>query len=345
MLLSNYRPRPTLNAKVTSITQPRFPVIDAHNHLGEEFGGGWINRPLPELLDILAQANVQFFVDLDGGWGEEILQQRLDKLKSAAPDRFAVFGGVNWSAWPEHGDHFGEWAATRLRAQVAWGAQGLKIWKPLGLHVRDHLGNLAPIDDLRLEPLWATAEELGLPVMIHVADPVVFFNPIDETNEHWALLHLRPDWHFPSPPFPAFRSIMTQLANLITTHPNVTFIGAHVGCYSENLNWVGQLLDTCPNFYVDIAARIDELGRQPYAARRFFIKYADRILFGLDAGPDLDTYRLYYRFLETDDEYFAAEPGDSPTPGRWRIYGLFLPDDVLQKVYAGNARRALKLNL
>jgi predicted TIM-barrel fold metal-dependent hydrolase len=136
---------------------------------------------------------------------------------------------------------------------------------------------------------------------------------------------------------------MTQLANLITNHSGVTFIGAHVGCYSENLDWVGQLLDKCPNFYVDIAARIDELGRQPYAARRFFIKYADRILFGTDVGAHLDTYRLYYRFLETDDEYFSAEPGDSPTPGRWRIYGLFLPDDALQKVYAGNARRALKL--
>ncbi|MBN1217807.1 MAG: hypothetical protein JXM69_02675, partial [Anaerolineae bacterium] len=122
MLLSDYRPCPTLATKVTPIAMPRYPVIDAHNHLGEEFGDGWINRPISELLDTLAQANVQFFVDLDGGWGEEILQQHLNKLKAAAPDRFAVFGGVNWAAWPEHGDHFGEWAAGRLRAQVAWGA-------------------------------------------------------------------------------------------------------------------------------------------------------------------------------------------------------------------------------
>ncbi|MBN1994651.1 MAG: amidohydrolase family protein [Anaerolineae bacterium] len=342
MLLSDYRPCPTLTANVTPIATPRYPVIDAHNHLGEEFGDGWINRPVSELLDALTQANVRFFVDLDGGWGEEVLQQHLDKLKAAAPDRFAVFGGINWSAWSEHGDGFGEWAAGRLRAQVAWGAAGLKIWKPLGLHVRDHHNRLVPIDDSRLDPIWAAAEELNLPVMIHVADPVAFFKPLDATNEHWALLHARPDWHFPSPPFPAFITLMNQLANLVAQHPGVTFIGAHVGCYAENLDWVGQLLDKCPNFYVDISARIDELGRQPYTARRFFIQHANRILFGTDAGADLDTYRIYYRFLETDDEYFNYEPGDNPAPSRWRIYGLFLPDEVLQKIYYSNARQVLR---
>jgi predicted TIM-barrel fold metal-dependent hydrolase len=142
-------------------------------------------------------------------------------------------------------------------------------------------------------------------------------------------------------------TIMDQLANLVTRHPQTTFIGAHVGCYAENLGWVGQLLDRCPNFYIDIGARIAELGRQPYTARRFFLQYADRILFGTDAGPDLATYRVYYRFLETDDEYFAydADPQAIPTQGRWRIYGLFLPDEVLEKVYYGNAERVLSIKM
>jgi predicted TIM-barrel fold metal-dependent hydrolase len=345
MLLTDYRPRPVLATKVTPITKPRFPVIDAHNHLGPEFGGGWSERPAAELLEALDQADVRVYVDLDGGWGEEILQHRLDKFKVAAPERFRIFGGVNWSAWPEHGDRFGEWAAARFRQQVAWGAEGLKIWKPFGLHVRDQHGRLAAVDDPRLDPVWATAGELGLPVLIHVADPVAFFDPLDETNERWEELHTHPDWYFPSPPFPAFLTIMDQLANLVAHHPQTTFIGAHVGCYAENLGWVSQLLERCPNFYVDFGARISELGRQPYAARRFFLQYADRILFGTDGGPDLATYRVYYRFLETDDEYFNYNPDPQGIPGqgRWYIYGLFLPDEVLEKVYYQNAARILSV--
>jgi predicted TIM-barrel fold metal-dependent hydrolase len=136
---------------------------------------------------------------------------------------------------------------------------------------------------------------------------------------------------------------MGQLANLVTRHPQTTFIGAHVGCYSENLAWVGKLLDRAPNFYVDISARISELGRQPYTARRFFIEYADRILFGTDMGANLDVYRIYYRFLETDDEYINYDTGEIPGQGRWNIYGLYLPDDVLEKVYWQNAQKALRL--
>ena len=137
---------------------------------------------------------------------------------------------------------------------------------------------------------------------------------------------------------------MTQFASLIKRHPDTTFIGAHVGCYAENLKWVGQLLDECSNFYVDISARIGELGRQPYSTRRFFLKYADRILFGTDAGADVEMYRIYYRFLETDDEYFNYGLGEIPGQGRWCIYGLYLPDDILQKVYYLNASRILNLS-
>lgn len=343
MLLSDYRPRSALTTRLTSVVKPRFPVIDAHNHLGEEFGGGWSQRPVSELLAVLDEAEVRLYVDLDGGWGEDILHQRLDKFKAAAPERFCIFGGVNWAAWPEQGDNFGEWAAAQLRAQAARGAQGLKIWKPFGLHVHDQHQQLVAVDDPRLDPLWATAGELNLPVMIHVADPVAFFWPLDPTNERWEELQAHPDWHFPSPPFPSFKTIITGLANLVVRHPHTTFIGAHVGCYAENLAWVSLLLEQCPNFYVDIGARISELGRQPYSARRFFLKYADRILFGTDAGADLETYRLYYRFLESDDEYFNYSPNEIPPQGRWSIYGLYLPNEVLAKVYYQNAARILSV--
>jgi predicted TIM-barrel fold metal-dependent hydrolase len=341
MLLGDYRPQPALVTPVTAVVRPRFPVIDAHNHLSDQFGGGWERRPVRELLAVLDEAGVRLFVDLDGGWGEDVLQRHLDHFKAAAPERFRIFGGVQWDAWPAQGDHFGAWAAARLRAQAARGAEGLKIWKPFGLQVRDQHGTLVAVDDPRLDPLWATAAELGLPVMIHVADPVAFFQPLDATNERWEELHAHPDWHFPSPPFPAFDTIMADFARLVLRHPATTFIGAHVGCYAENLAWVGALLDRCPNFYVDISARLGELGRQPYAARRFCLRYADRILFGTDMAARVAAYQLYYRFLETDDEYFSYDLTPVPRQGRWHIYGLLLPDEVLEKIYFRNAARLL----
>jgi len=341
--LIDYLPRSKLVGKHTNIEKPRFPVIDAHNHLGTPFGGDSAQRPVSELTGILDEAGVKVFVDLDGGWGEDILQRHLDTFKGAAPERFIHFGGVDWSRWPEKGNGFGDWAAKRLREQVRWGAQGLKIWKGFGLNVRDPQGSLVPVDDTRLDSLWSTAAELGIPVLVHVADPVAFFDPLDRYNERWEELQANPDWHFPSPPYPSFMTIMAQLANLVTRHRDTLFIGAHVGCYAENLAWVSELLDRAPNFNVDISARIAELGRQPYTARRFFINYADRIVFGTDMGINLDTYRIYYRFLETDDEYFSYDSDEIPGQGRWQIYGLNLPDEVLEKIYWTNARGLLRL--
>lgn len=343
MELEKYRPRSSLVTRTTLVERPRFPAIDAHNHLGEAFGGGWDNRPLAELLDLLDATGIRTYVDLDGGWGEDLLNAHLEHFKVPAPERFQIFGGVDWSRWKEKGDKFPEWAAGRLWVQKGHGAQGLKIWKGFGLHIRDHHDQLVKVDDPRLEPVWETAGELGLPVMIHVADPVAFFDPLDETNERWEELHAHPDWHFPSPPFPPFLSIVGGLAELVARHPHTIFIGAHVGCYAENLGWVGALLDCCPNFHVDISARLGELGRQPYTTRRFFLQYADRILFGSDMGPDPAAYRVIYRFLETDDEYFNYNVDELPMQGRWNVCGLYLPDEVLEKVYFRNAERLLAI--
>lgn len=343
MLLKNFRPTSKLVTKTTLVNKPKFPAIDAHNHLAEPFGGGWDKKPLTELLDNLDQAGVTHYVDLDGGWGEDVLYRHLDYFKAKAPDRFQVFGGVNWDKWPELGAKFPEWAANRLKVQKEQGAEGLKIWKPFGLHVKDDQGELVKVDDARLSPIWQMAGELKLPVMIHVADPVAFFDPIDETNERWEEIGAHPDWAFPNPPFPPFMEIMDGFFNLVKRHANTTFIGAHVGCYGENLGWVGKMLDACPNYFVDIAARLGELGRQPYTARKFFIQYQDRILFGSDYGPHLGAYRLYYRFLETDDEYFNYNVSDVPGQGRWYACGIYLPDDVLKKIYSGNAQRVLNL--
>jgi predicted TIM-barrel fold metal-dependent hydrolase len=341
MELENFQPRSKLVTKVTQVDTPRFPAFDAHNHLGEDFGGGWDHKPISQLLDLLDSAGIRRYVDLDGGWGETLLGSHLDLFKQQAPDRFMIFGGVDWSQWQQKGNKFPGWAADRLKQQKERGAEGLKIWKLLGLHVKDNTGKLVDVDDPRLDPIWETAGELKLPVMIHVADPVAFFDPLDGTNERLEELGNHPDWAFTSPPFPPFMHIINGLANLVLRHPQTTFIGAHVGCYAENLGWVSALLERCPNFHVDISARLGELGRQPYAARSFFLKYSDRILFGSDMGPYPEAYRVIYRFLETDDEYFNYNAAPIPLQGRWYVCGLYLPDHVLEKIYFRNAERIL----
>ena len=341
ILLKDYRPRPELVTETHLVNKPLVPVIDGHNHIGSQFGHPWEDRPVKELLDLMDEAGVEVMVDLDGGFGEQYLTKHLGHFKKTAPERFYVFGGVDVFQFAEKGNSFGDWAAAEFRKQCGWGAQGLKVWKSLGLQAKDHTGRLIGVDDHRLDPLWDTAAELKLPVVIHVGDPAAFFRPLEATNERWEELQCHPDWHFQSPPYPPLLEVLEDLRRLVKSHPRTTFIGAHVGCYAENLGWVGRVLDEAPNFYVDLSARLAELGRQPYTAREFFIKYQNRIVFGTDMGMELGVYRNYYRFLETHDEYFNYDTSEVPGQGRWFIYGIKLPPQVLKKVYQENMRRLL----
>jgi len=351
LLLKDYAPRPCLHVSSHHPTRPKFDAIDAHNHLGGGVFGGsdkFPRHPVDELLALMDEAGVTGIVDLDGGFGKR-LQDELHHYQEPHPDRFFVFAGVDYDNFATD-PKFGETEAKRLRESVAMGARGLKVWKVLGLRLRDADGLLIPIDDQRLDPLWETAAELDVPVLIHIADPVAFFQPLDRFNERYEELQRHPDWHFyptrphgdkAHPDFPTFDELMEQFEGMLTRHTDTRFIGAHTGCYAENLAWVGRVMDACPNFYVDFSARIAELGRQPYTARDFFIRHQDRIVFGTDAAPNLNVYQTYSRFLKTRDEYFAYGRGEVPGNGRWMIYGLDLPDDVLKKVYQENARRAI----
>lgn len=349
--LADYRPRSSLRVPVHEVLRPRFPVVDAHNHLGPGFGGDWSSRDAAGLLATLDEAGVETLVDLDGGSGDE-LSREIHRWQRVAPDRLAVFAGLDYDAWAQD-PAFGATEADRLRDSVRRGARGLKVWKLLGLRARDRDGLLVAIDDERLDPLWQTAAELDLPVVIHIADPIAFFQPLDATNERYEELTDHPDWHFwptrppgvpDAPGYPTFDELLAGFDRLIGRQSATTFVGAHVGCAAEDLGLVSRLLDAHPNLAVDIAARLGELGRQPYSARAFFLRHADRILFGTDAPPDPAVYRLHYRFLETWDESFDYGTEDVPGQGRWQIHGLGLPEDVLRRIYRDNARRILRLD-
>jgi predicted TIM-barrel fold metal-dependent hydrolase len=350
--LADYRPRSQLRAARHAVPRPSVPAIDAHNHLGPSpFSGAWGSASGADLATVLDEAGVAAIVDLDGGGGDT-LQREVDRWRRELPGRVAVFAGLDYPAWATD-DGFGETEARRLRAGVAAGAAGLKVWKTLGLHARDRSGRLVAVDDPRLDPLWAAAGELGVPVTIHVADPIAFFEPLDATNERWEELRGHPDWHvWPTRPagrpdlagFPPFDELIDGLEAVVARHPATTFIGAHVGCAAEDLARVSAILERCPNFHVDIAARIAELGRQPVTAGAFFRRWADRILFGIDVGPDPAIYAIHYRFLETTDESFDYDTDEVPGQGRWQIHGLDLPEDVLRAVYADNARRLIRFD-
>lgn len=338
--LVDFFPKSKLKVKETLIDKPKFPFIDGHSHL-QLLGGNWMDRPVEGLLTMMNNSNIQAIVDLDGLDNDSILFAHIEKFKAKAPDRFYHMGGVDWTKWKEKGNNFGNWAAKRLEEQIKMGASGIKIWKNLGLHVKDQNGKLVKVDDPRLDPIFETAASLEVPVYMHVSDPVAFFDPLDQFNERWEELNERPDRSFFGPRFPPFQEVIEQFANRIRRHKKTVFVGCHVANYAENLAWVSALLDECPHLYIDISGRIGELGRQPYTARKFFLKYSNRIIFGTDRLPNIEWYRIYARFLETEDEYFNYFPVFPPKQGRWFIYGIHLPDDILKKIYSENIQNIL----
>ena len=338
--LREYRPRSRLRVPEHRVARAAVPAVDAHNHLGRWLGeaGAW-TTDVGELLDVMDASNVASIVNLDGMWGVE-LEANLERYDRAHPGRFVTFAHLDWRETAKPG--FGGRMAASLRDSVARGARGLKVWKHLGLRFRDDRDQLIAPDDERLDPVWGAAADLAVPVTIHLADPIAFFDPIDERNERLEELLANPDWWFGEPGTPGFDDIMTSFESLVGRHPGTTFIGAHVACAAENLAWVSRMLDTYPNLQADIAARIAELGRQPRAARDLIVRHPGRILFGVDLfPPDREIYAVHFRFLETLDEHFPYDPQDPPPQGRWAISGLGLPSDILAAVYAGNARRLI----
>ena len=307
-----------------------------------------------ELLEVMGRKNIRTMVNLTGGTGTG-LDKCLKRFDEAHPGRFLTFAEPLWSR--SHKSDYPTFQAEEIARAKTAGARGLKILKTLGLYLRKDLtsGPLIKVDDPRFDPMWEACGQLSLPVAIHVSDPEAFFLETDRFNERFEELANHPTWSFHGLDFPSNRDLLEARNRVFARHPKTQFIALHVGNNAENLASVSECLERFPNMHVEIGARIGELGRQPRTARKFFDRFQDRILFGTDAVPNgVETpqqifgdklYEIYYRFLETEDEYFDYAPAPVPPQGRWQIYGLGLPEGILQKVYNGNAARLLGIQV
>jgi len=339
-----WTPRSQLSAQATAVPRARVPAIDIHNHLGRWLSDGeWMIDNVDALLTVMDDHRVETIVNLDGMWGEE-LEANLDRYDRANPGRFLTFCQLDLALLAEPGGE--RMLRESLDDSAARGATGLKVWKNLGLTVRDGSGALVLPDDDRVVRTLAHAGEIGLPVLIHVADPRAFFEPLDEHNERLDELLQERDWWFGDRSrHPTFDRLLDALATLVIATPGTRYIGAHGGCAAEDLDRVEVLLAAAPNFTIDIAGRLAELGRQPRRIRQLIERFPDRVLFGTDIYPITgEQYELHFRFLESDDEAFEYAP-ESPIPpqGRWTISALHLSDEHLSAIYRDNARRVLGL--
>ena len=322
-----YDPPSTLVVPEHPLTRAKFPFIDVHSH---HWNMG--TQDLSKLAKEMDELNMAILVNLSGRGGE-VLKKMTDNINGQYPKRFAVFTNIELRSIDEP-----DWAAETLKQieyDVANGARGLKIYKSQGMDNTDKSGKRIPIDDPRIDPIWAKCGELGIPVLIHSADPKSFWDPMDNQNERWLELKTHPRRKRTDTDPAPWEQIIAEQHHIFKKHPNTQFIAAHMGWYPNNLEKLSQLLDEMPNMNVEIGAVIAELGRQPRMANKFFEKYQDRILFGKDAyNPE--EYHTYFRVLETDDEYF---PYYKKYHAFWKMYGLNLPDEILKKVYYKNALR------
>jgi predicted TIM-barrel fold metal-dependent hydrolase len=335
LLLNDFHPTSMLHASKHLVDRAKFYAIDVHNHVNDARGPGMTVQP-QRVIEIMDKTNVRTVVILTGSWGDK-LQTVIDRMVKPYPGRFMVFTQIDYSKIDD--PDFSRKMVEQLNDAIARGARGLKQLKDLGLGVRDKTGKLLAIDDVRLDPIWEECGRLGIAVWIHTGDPEAFFHLPDATNERFEEMTKNPTWNFSHRDFPRLEQLLEARNRIFARHPNTTFVSLHMG-WPENLDWVAGMLDLYPNVMVEFGGREAELGRQPRRTRDFFLKYQDRIMFGTDNGMNEVMYRNYFRWLETADEYF--DYWGYPAQGRWKIYGLGLPDTVLQKIYHLNAERVFR---
>ncbi len=332
LLYEEYDPVSTLVVEKHPIEMARFPFIDVHSHHSR--ADGYDDAQMADVIKDMDGLNMKVAVNLSGGWGEKLVNM-IKSMKGRYPDRFVVFTNINFDGMGEPG--WTEREVARLEEGVGNGAQGLKIYKSLGLSIVDETGARLATNDSRLDPIWAKAGELGIPVLIHTGEPSPFWSDRDRFNERWLELKQYPNRYRDPSIFPSWEDVMAEQHDIFRKHPGTNFINAHLGWYGNNLDGMAELMDRFPNMYTELGAVLAELGRQPRNARAFLIKYKDRVMFGKDSWAP-DEYRVYFRTFETADEFFDYY---RKRHAHWKLYGLDLPDDVLRHIYYRNAIRVI----
>ena len=341
-----YDPPSTLVVPGTEVTRAKYPFVDVHNHQFQ-----MADQDLTALVAEMDKLNMAVMVNLSGrgvrriegadgsvrfGLREgEYLERSVENVRHHAAGRFVVFTNVSFDGIDEPG-----WLETtldQLEIDVDNGAQGLKIYKNLGLTARDSNGVRIATNDARLDPLWAKCSDLGIPVLIHTGEPAAFWQPKDAGNERLLELIERPERYRDPSEYPPWETVMGEQHAVFRAHPETVFINAHLGWLGNDLGRLGALLDELPNVYTEIGAVLAELGRQPRFARDWLIRYQDRVLFGKDSWQP-EEYHVYFRVLETADDYFDYY---RRRHAFWKMYGLDLPDSVLKKIYYENALRLI----
>jgi predicted TIM-barrel fold metal-dependent hydrolase len=327
--IREYKPRSTLVVPEHTVPRAKFPVVDIHGHPPVLTSSAAVDRVVAD-MDAL---NLRVMVNASGASGAR-LQESLKAIASSGKQtRLVMFTNFNLREPVSSGT--GMKLAAQVEADVKAGALGLgEIMKELGLRARKSDGTRLTVDDAELDPVWEACARLGVPVFIHTADPAEFFQPLDYQNERWLEMALyRERRYFDRSRFPSFEELMTERDRLLARHPKTTFILAHLGWHANDLARLGKLFDQLPNVYAEVGAVLYDLGRQPRAAHEFLVKYQDRVLFGKDSYQP-DEYPYYWRTFETADEYFDYY---RDYHAFWKLYGLALPDVVLQKIYYRNA--------
>ena len=325
MDIEEYSPRSTLIVPETKLKRSKYPFVDVHNHQFD-----MPIKDLSKLVEEMDSLNMGFMVNLSGFRGL-YLEQSLKNIKESAPTRFGLFLNIDFEKLDD--SSFAKEQVELINKAVAQGVIGLKVYKSLGLTDKDKKGNRIAINDPRLDPIWKACGDLNIPVLIHSGEPSSFWEPKDKYNERWLELRQKPGRYRDPEKNPSFEEVLAEQHAVFKKHPNTTFINAHLGWMGNDLDRLGKHLDQYPNVMTEIGAVLAELGRQPKRARQFFIDYQDRILFGKDSY-NVSEYYTYFRVLETEDEYFDYY---RKRHAHWKIYGLSLPDTVLQKVYYKNA--------
>ena len=331
VLLKDYDPHPTLVTPVTKVDKAQFPVVDVHAHSNmcnihtREDVNSWLRT-----MDQVGIETSAVFTDAIGGDFD-----RQAQLFKPFGKRFVIFCSMD-TRDIEAPDYSAR-AVSELERCVSHGARGLGELTDKGWGMQGNANAPLPRskrmhpDDSRLDPLWDKCADLKIPVNVHIADHPSCWQPLGPHQER------TPDFqvfNLYGKDVPSYEELLNYRDHMISKHPRTTFIAAHLGNQGNDLASLAKVLDKYPNFYVDIAARDYEVGREPRFALKFLSHYQDRVLFGTDMGRDQAMYRAWWRLLESGDEFI---------PGRlwWRLYGLETPPAVLEKLYAHNAKRIL----